>query len=159
MRIRRRSTRWLEWNATAIAAAALLTFSGCGDGLAHVSGSVTLDGNPLRGGDGVRGTVYFQPVSDTGTAAVGILDEEGQYRLSSGSREGVEPGQYVVTCTATEIIPPTSPGGTPSGKRTTPQKYASARTSGFQFTVEPGGNECNLALTSVASAMRPGRGQ
>jgi hypothetical protein len=134
-----------------------LTVPGCGDGLADVTGVVTLDGQPLRGGSGVRGTVYFQPTSGSGAAAVGILDENGKFSLSSGSKQGVAPGEYSVTCSATQIIPSKQAGGTPSGRRITPQKYAVASTSGFQFTVEPGSNEFDLPLTS-AGTKAPGRG-
>lgn len=161
MRFGWRSTGWMTWNAarTAFVAVSLfvLTVSGCGSGLARVSGVVTLDGQPLRGGNGVRATVYFQPASGTGAAAAGILDENGKYSLSSGSQRGVAPGEYLVTCMATQIIPAKDPGGTPSGRRITPQKYANARTSGFQLTVQPGNNEFNLPLTSVATNDRTGR--
>src|SRR5262245_38136533 len=83
----------------------VLTLTGCGNGLAKVSGVVTLDGQPLRSGNDVRATVYFQPASGAGAAAVGILDEEGKFTLSSGSQTGVAPGEYVITCSATQIIP------------------------------------------------------
>jgi hypothetical protein len=135
-----------------IAVVALLApFSGCGNGLADVSGTVTLDGAPLRGGNDVRATVYFQPASGSGAAAVGILDESGRYTLSTGSEEGAAPGDYVVTFTATQIIPSKEPGGTPSGRRITDLKYANAKTSGLQFTVQSGNNEFNIPLESRTS--------
>jgi hypothetical protein len=118
---------------------------------------VTLDGEPLRGGDNVHGTVYYQPASGGGAAAVGLLDENGHYTLSSGSKTGVAPGEYLVTCSATQIIPANQPGGTPSGRRITDPNYANARTSGFKFTVAPGKNEFNLALNSRAGTARTGR--
>ena len=154
MQIGSGSTTQSMRKGTAFLAAAVLVIAtaGCGNGLAQVSGAVTLDGQPLRGGNGVRATVFFQPASGDGRAAVGILDENGQFQLSSGSEEGVAPGEYLVSCTATQIIPSKNPGGTPSGKRITPQIYASARTSGFQFKVEPGGNEFNLTLSSNPKA-------
>jgi hypothetical protein len=135
-----------------------LLFSGCGNDLAQVSGVVTLDGQPLRGGNGVRATVFFQPASGSGAAAVGVLDENGRFHLSSGSQQGVAPGDYLVTCTATQIVPSKEPGGAPSGRRITPLKYANASTSGMQFTVEPGGGEFNLTLTSAAPNGSPPRG-
>jgi hypothetical protein len=128
---------------------ALTSFSGCGNGLASVSGSVTLDGQPLRGGNGVRGTVTFQPKSGQGATAVGNLDENGKFVLSTGSQKGVAPGDYLVACSATQIIPSKNPGGTPSGRRVTPLKYADAQTSGLQFTVQSGGNEFELPLVSA----------
>jgi hypothetical protein len=129
-----------------------LAISGCGDGMAEVTGKVTLDGEPLASGNGVRATVYFQPESGDGVAAVGILDQNGQYTLSSGSKDGVAPGVYRVTCTASQIIRSKDPNGAPSGRRITDPKYANAQTSGFQFTVEPGRNEFDLALDSLPHA-------
>jgi hypothetical protein len=129
----------------------LAPFTGCGNNLADVGGTVTLDGQPLRGGSGVRATVVFQPVSGSMTGAVGIVDENGRYRLSTGSGEGAAPGDYLVTCSATQIIPSKQPGGTPTGRRITDPKYANAKTSGLQFTVQPGINEFDIALEA-----RPG---
>jgi hypothetical protein len=135
----------------------LVPFSGCGNNLADVSGTVTLDGQPLRGGgdSGIRATVVFQPVSGSAVGAVGIVDENGRYQLSTGSEEGAPPGDYLVTCSATQIIPPKQPGGTPTGRRITDPKYANAKTSGLQFTVEPGNNQFDIALESRPS--RPWR--
>jgi hypothetical protein len=134
--------------ATVIAISALvLALSGCGNGLAQVSGVVTLDGQPLRGGNDVRATVHFQPTSGSGAAAVGLVDENGRYRLSSGSQEGVAPGEYVVTCSATQLVR-SNDGHAAGGRRITDPAYANAGTSGFKFTVAPGKNEFNLALNS-----------
>ena len=95
------SRSWSIWPYMAhsqglFAAIALaLSLAGCGSDLAQVSGVVTLDGEPVRGGNGVRGTVCFQPASGEGRAAVGIVDENGAYRLSSGSEEaGPAPLDY-----------------------------------------------------------------
>jgi hypothetical protein len=134
-----------------LATALLLPFNGCGNGLASVSGTVTLDGQPLRGGNGVRGTVYFQPAAG-GSSAVGNLDEMGRYDLSTGSKEGAAPGDYLVTCSVAQIIPSKEPGGTPSGRRITDSKYANAKTSGFRFTVQKGDNEFDISLESPRGA-------
>jgi hypothetical protein len=121
---------------------------GCGPKLGEVIGVVTLDGQPLRGGDGVRATVVFQPVASGGVPAVGNVGREGEYRLSSGSQEGVAPGEYAVTCTASQKIVGRDPNAAPIAKRITDPKYANAATSGLQFTVQPGSNEFNIALES-----------
>ncbi|MEX2308584.1 MAG: hypothetical protein WD738_13365 [Pirellulales bacterium] len=139
------AARWL------LVVSLLVPFSGCGNNLADVGGTVTLDGQPLRGGGGVRATVVFQPVSANSSGAVGIVDENGRYQLSTGSEEGAAPGDYLVTCSATQIIPSKQPGGTPSGRRITDPKYANAKTSGLQFTVQPGDNEFNIPLESRPS--------
>src|SRR5262245_14649783 len=89
---------------------------GCGNGLSTVNGTVTLDGRPLAGSEKLRGTVQFSPEDGHGTNAVGYLDENGHYDLSSGSRVGVLPGKYLVTIAANEIIPPKIAGGAPGGR-------------------------------------------
>lgn len=128
---------------------ALLT--GCGSSLSQVSGVVTLDGEPLRGSEQIQGTVFFQPASGDGTSAAGLVDEQGNYFISSGSQEGVVPGEYVVTISATEIVPSKAPGGTPTGKRISDPKYASAKTSGLRFTVLEGSNEFDISIESPPS--------
>ena len=110
-------------------------FLGCGSDLAAVSGTVTLDGKPLAGNERLRGTVQFSPEDGHGTTAVGYLDGDGRYDLSSGSRSGVLPGKYLVTVSATEIIPPKIPGGAPGGRLVTPPQYADAKSSGFTAEV------------------------
>jgi hypothetical protein len=125
---------------------------GCGNNLAQVAGYVTVDGEPLRGGPDVKATVYFQP-SAGGAPAVGIVDGEGKYNLSTGSQQGVAPGEYLVTCSASQII--ASPtGGTPGGKRVTDPKYASTQTSGLRFSVQEGPNQYDIALESQKSFVR-----
>jgi hypothetical protein len=126
--------------------AALATLAGCGNDLGQVSGLVTLDGKPLRGGNGVSATVMFQPLGG-GVPGVGVVDGEGRYAITSGSQSGVKPGGYAVTCAATQLIPGKD-GGAASGKGLTDPKYASAATSALQFTVQPGANEFNIDLQS-----------
>jgi hypothetical protein len=159
--LRRRGVAYFQYLASGLRAARCLLvvcllapLAGCGDGLADVSGTVTLDGQPLRGGSGVRVTVFFQPVSGSSSGAVGIVDGNGRYQLSTGAKEGVVPGEYVVTCSATKIIPSKVPGGAASGRRLTDPKYANAKTSGLQFTIESGDNEFNIPLESGPSQAR-----
>ena len=44
-----------------------------------------------------------------------MIDDEGYYRIKTGSLNGVVPGQYLATVTATQILLPKDPDGTPSG--------------------------------------------
>jgi hypothetical protein len=125
---------------------ALGALSGCGSDLGQVSGLVTLDGQPLRGGSGVTATVMFQPTAG-GVPGVGVVDDEGRYEITAGSQPGIKPGEYAVTCAATQLIAGKD-GGAASGKGLTDPKYASAATSGLQFTVQPGANEFNIELSS-----------
>jgi hypothetical protein len=132
--------------------AACVALSGCGNGLAQVSGQVTLDGQPLRGGKGdVRVTVQFQPVEGIGATAIGLADENGNYEIATGSQNGIRPGDYFVACSQSVLGKPKSPNATPD------PKYANTRTSGLKFTVEPGKNEINIPLES-AQKTSPRRG-
>jgi hypothetical protein len=124
-----------------------LSVVGCGNGLASVSGTVTLDGEPIAGGSDVRGTVTFYRQDGTGTPAVGIIDSDGRYEMSTGSTDGVPPGEYAVAIAATRIIIP-EPGATPSGRPITPRYYANAKESGLRADVEPGGNTFDFQLES-----------
>jgi hypothetical protein len=121
---------------------------GCGSNLASVSGAIKLDGKPLAGSESLRGTVQFSPADGHGTTAVGYVDENGLYSLSSGSREGVLPGKYLVSVSATEIIPPKIPGEAPSGRLVTPQGYANAKESGLTADVARGSNRFDYELSS-----------
>ena len=131
-------------------AVVVLATIGCGDRMARVSGLVTLDGEPVRGGGDVRATVFFNPVGG-GPAGVGLVESDGAYRLATGGKDGVVPGEYNVTFTATEIIRPEGEGGTPIGKRISPPRYATPSSSGLNYTVEAGGNTIDLDLTTNES--------
>ncbi len=74
---------------------------GCGGGsdyvvpeLMEVSGTVTLDGEPLS-----NTTVIFSPQPGTnGTGAIGVTDSNGKYTLKHQSdKSGIESGKYYVT--------------------------------------------------------------
>lgn len=133
---------------TILACLALPLFVGCGNGLATVEGTVTLDGQPIAGGPGMYGTVSFYPENGSGVPAVGIIDEAGRYELKSGSRDGVEPGAYLVGIAVKKITMPTTPGGMPQPTLITPKKYASVTESGFREVVEAGSNTFDFALSS-----------
>ncbi len=136
-----------------ICALAMLTLAcaGCGSDLAVVTGRITLDGKPLQADGDVNGTVSFQPASGQGTVGYGFIDEDGSYQVASGSKSGLAPGEYVVTCTASQMLPAARPGLPPTPKRITPKQYASAADSGLRFTIQPGDNEIDLALKSGPS--------
>ena len=142
------SCRALSTPRILIALLALSSVTGCGDGLATVSGTVTLDGKPIAGGHRMYGTVNFYPESGSGVPAVGIIDESGRYELRSGSREGVEPGAYLVGIAVKKITMPTTPQGMPQPTLITPKKYASVMESGFRKEVAPGRNTFDIALSS-----------
>jgi hypothetical protein len=124
-----------------------LTLVGCGERLATVTGQVTLDGQPLRGGQELAGTVQFVPDSG-GATATAYLDGDGRYSLSTGSRQGTQPGRYLVAVSATKIIPAATEGGAASGRPATPRRYANPKESGFVVDVESGDNTFDFALQS-----------
>lgn len=64
---------------------------GCGgEQFGHVSGKVTLDGEPLAGA-----TVEFSP--DGGSPAYGVTNERGEYKLLfSADQQGATVGQHRV---------------------------------------------------------------
>lgn len=127
-------------------ATALSTFVGCGNGMATVSGQVTLNGEPLAGGNDIRGTVYFFPEGGTGAPAVGLLDEDGRYRIQTGSQRGVQPGAYLVTISASQLIGTRVEGVPPAGRVITPRKYADPSKSGFRVDVASGSNEFDFEM-------------
>ena len=142
--------------ALAVAAVCLL-LGGCGNGLAQVSGQVTLDGQPIRAGEGdVRVTVQFQPADGVGSTAIGLADENGIYSLATGSQDGIPPGDYLVTCTASELLPATAGSSARGSRRISDPKYANAKTSGLSFTVQQGKNTFDIPLIRPAKSARTG---
>lgn len=123
-----------------IVVAVCMTLSGCGNGLAQVSGQVTLDGQPIRGGKGdTRVTVQLQPADGIGATAVGLADENGNYKIATGSQAGIKPGDYYVSC-AVSTLGVAGPIADP--------KFANTKTSGLKLNVQPGKNEYNIPLHS-----------
>ena len=135
-----------------------IALAGCGNGLAQVSGVVTLDGQPIHGGSGdTRVTVQFQPASGTGSTAIGLADEHGVYAMSTGSQNGIPPGEYVVTCSASQLVASKLSEGQRGVRQISDAKFANSKTSGLRCTVQPGKNEFNISVSSPPkSASRPG---
>ncbi len=116
----------------------LLCLCGCGPAgpeLAEVSGTVTLDGQPLPGF-----IVNFIPV-EKGTTSSGITDETGQYRLMfTRDRSGVLLGEHHVTFEAMPL------DDQPKNRVRLPRKYT--RTGELTATVQRGANSIDLDLAS-----------
>lgn len=122
--------------------------TGCGNGLATVTGEVSLDGEPLRGGNGVRAMVYLYPEGGSGAPAVGLVDESGKYEVSTGTKQGVAPGAYLVSISASELIGKEEVGVPRAGRRITPARYADPRQSDLRVDVSPGSNTFDFSLES-----------
>lgn len=122
----------------------------------EVKGKVTYKNQPVEGA-----AVMFQ--STTGKPATGETDAEGNFTLRTfGANDGAVPGDYVVTITKVESVPPGQPGSDPgrdagreppTSTRTPPKsliplKYNDTKTSGLKQTVtEDGPNEFAFELT------------
>jgi hypothetical protein len=127
----------------------VVSLAGCGSRLSTVAGTVTLDGKPIEGSPELYGTVTFHRQEGGGAPAVGIVDEDGQYVLATGSRQGIEPGSYFVGVSVKKIHPPSEPGGLTRPEQVSPRKYANPVTSGLHAEVEPGNNTFDFALSSL----------
>lgn len=138
-----------------LACASILIATGCRNEPTTVSGIVTLDGKPLAIGDGMRGTVVFEPAGGDGNMLNGNIDASGRFELAAGSSNLVTPAMYRVTVSAVEIIPPSADHPEPQGRRVTPGKYASALDSGLRIEIKPGPNNIKLPLRSDEPATPP----
>jgi hypothetical protein len=151
--MRGNSTRWGWWWLLGVL---VVSATGCGGSYdATIAGRVTLDGQAVN-----RGTVAFHPTGG-GPAAYARVSDDGSYYVRTGREEGLPSGEYVATIVANE--PPaeahTKLGGPPPpGKPITPAWYRTIKTSGLEFKIEPGDNQCNLDLTSQPPpGWNPGR--
>lgn len=138
-------TQWPQ-GLSALLLTALIPVAGCSDsGLeSHVSGKVTLDGQPVG-----PGAVVFAPVDGQSNPADGAIQLDGSYSLKTSRQAGLKAGEYKVSVSVFDQ-PPVQPGErsmTPA-KLVTPQKYADTETSGLQYAVEPGDNTINIELSS-----------
>ena len=144
--------RWLRSLSTAICLLLLsIGLIGCSD-TANVSGIVSLDDKPLIGGHDQRVTVMFVPESGSGATAAGLVDGEGRYTLFTGTKQGIQPGSYLVAVSAVQMIRSKYESGPPAGRRLTPNFYADPKRSGFRTEVQAGSNTFDINLRSDAKA-------
>lgn len=150
--------------SAAFCSLACLAFAGCGEGgpeLGRVTGTVTMDGDPLP-----NALVTFVP-QEGGRASTGVTNENGEYELIYQNRKGALLGQHKVTVTTmrqAEAAPEMSSdseeymkqatGGDPSQydqvfEEKIPPRYN--KDSELVEEVQSGSNEIDLELTSGAS--------
>ena len=126
-------------------AAVLGLIAGCGSEgpkFVEVTGTVTLDGNPLK-----AGTVMFFPTD--GPASTGpIID--GKFRLySSGEQIGAVPGKHQVAIMGPQE---NSYSDAPAVVNPVPERYLVPETSGLEKDVaEEGENVISIELTTKPS--------
>jgi hypothetical protein len=120
----------------------LVFLVGCGESkTAPVSGRVKLkDGSDVSVLAGY--SLTFEAEGGK-TSAVGELDRDGAFRLSTfGANDGAMPGKYRVA-----ISPPNNPDpDKPPTRSKLPAKYANLETSGLTAEVKPGQNNIELEL-------------
>lgn len=131
-------------------AAALLLVSfgvGCNQGPfnADVKGSVTLDGKPVP-----PGVVIFSAEGGGRNSSRGRIEPGGDYFLVTRHNRGIDAGEYRVAVQVYEKGDPPGPGERAPANLPplVPAKYLSVDTSGLTYTVEPGSNRIDIALTS-----------
>jgi hypothetical protein len=117
---------------------------GCGGGqAAQVSGRVTLNDQPLA-----TGTVTFHPADGEGAVAVGLIDVQGRFQISTGTDAGLAPGAYIVTVVATEAFQPADPNAEVQYRDLAPARYANVAESDLKVDVKAGSNDVPLVLRS-----------
>ncbi len=124
--------------------------TGCGNGLPQVAGQVTLDGQPVKGGkEGARVLIQFLPANGVGPNGVGLADENGNYNVGTGSKFGVPPGDYLVTCSVSES---SKASAAAANHNVADPKFGDAKTSGLRCTVASGRNRFDIPLTSASKS-------
>jgi hypothetical protein len=146
--LRFKSIAWL------LSAIAFLVSVGCERQPTTVTGTVTLDHNPVVITPDMRGTISFQPLTGLGAVATGLLNPTGKYELSAGASSEIPPGEYQVAISIVKLAPK-SDGAEQGAKQVTTPKFASATTSGLTAEVQPGANKFNFDVSSSGTAEEP----
>ena len=128
-------------------ALSFITLIGCGPAgpkPVRVSGTVLLDGQPLK-----EGSIRFVP--KTGRPASGSINQEGRFILSSPTvgnetSSGVLPGKYTVAISTVRVI------DDETAEWVAPQKYANPLTSGIEVAVGGPTDSLKIELLSEKDA-------
>ncbi|MGE0755692.1 MAG: hypothetical protein AB7O38_01665 [Pirellulaceae bacterium] len=129
----------------------LIVAAGCGSTGDHpptapVHGKVSYKGQPLKGG-----TVSFQPQGQPGNPALGDIQPDGTYSLTTYEKDdGAVLGKHAVTVT---VFPGQGgaeemglPGTEAMAKSPIPTKYSDVSTSGLSFEVKDETNTADFDL-------------
>ncbi|HZZ81761.1 MAG TPA: hypothetical protein VFE62_24885 [Gemmataceae bacterium] len=110
---------------------------GCGENLAPVSGKVTYQGEPVKGG-----TLIFSPVADgsnrPGAPASATIQSDGTYQLDGG-------GAVVGKCKVTYTAPPGKESDDPT-RDGEPSPYANLVPQAKDVEIKSGRNVIDLVL-------------
>lgn len=133
----------------------LALFAGCGGNTADVSGTVTLDGEPLA-----DASIIFTPQSDEegggGRPAVAVTDSQGRYELVYGRGvTGAVPGTYLVEIRT--YREPNEDAETPEQQQGAPEKVPAKYNANSQLieTVDAGGSVIDFDLDSEGEIQNP----
>ncbi len=92
-----------------------LCLTGCSSDFVTVTGTVTLDGEPLE-----NAFVEFTPQVDGGSMAYGRTDSQGKYDMMfSMSQKGAMPGENIVRITTADV----GDEGAANSREQVPRKY------------------------------------
>lgn len=121
--------------------AGLLLVAGCsGPDIGHVSGKVTVGGQPLT-----EGSVVFEDAA-AGISVNAPLESDGTYTVKTFDRDGLPPGSYRVAITPSTFGDGETPLVTDGADQaagpvsTIPERYRSPGTSRLIAEVKPGDN-------------------
>ncbi|MDR3232137.1 MAG: hypothetical protein LBT46_00460 [Planctomycetaceae bacterium] len=137
-----------------------LSIAGCGQrglkGLSKVSGTITLNGQPLEGA-----TISFSPQTPDTRGAAALSGAGGNFQVTTlHSNDGVQPGEYLISVSKIEsegILPAAevrrigAKNYHPQRTQMVPEKYLKAETSDLKITVRKGRND-KLILTLEGEA-------
>jgi len=126
----------LHCPALLFASLVALAVVGCGGPkIVPVSGTITIDGQPLT-----TGHVFVMPKD--GRAASGTIDKQGRFTLSTNDPgDGCLLGTHLVTVTAKEYSSPTRV------KHLIPTKYSDPQSSETTVTIDGPTDKLQIALT------------
>lgn len=116
---------------------------------AKVNGRVFWNDELINLKDSYRGKVVFRPVNG-GANSTGVIDSSGSYTVGTGSHEAIAPGDYLVSVSVIEVLPPEKAGDLPEGIPVTPRDYANPTTSGLTCVVKRGENVHDIHIEGPA---------
>lgn len=135
--------RGWSWAMAAGTAVCALALAGCGDGRPKrvpVAGQVLIDGHPLV----PKGTGYYyvRLVPSDARPALGMIDAEGRFRLTTfGGEDGCTLGEHKVTVMAYEQIGPAA------CRWMAPKKYIDFSTTDKTVTINGPTSDLKIELS------------